>query len=208
MVTGQHVKKQACKEKMRSCRDIIEKFNSHRHNKTKVLNKIEPTKSLLIAPMPCEIKAAIIRNKTVDSIQENDVSDIAYRFLQCRRGETNTFKEAICWASYSIMMIALARRVPTIPLPIRVGFIANGVLHVPPNIRNSLTYRETKQSCDEWLTQRIGSAQVGYIKNLQFNQLGMFKLVDFLNRENIDITSLKGREKRKDEKFSCWKMDR
>lgn len=169
------------------------------------LDKIEPNNTLLIGPMPCEKKAAAIRNNTIESMQKYDTGDVAYRYLQCRRGANNTLKEAMLWGSYATIMLGLTCR---LPLPIRLVAVGQAAVHVPPNIGNTIRYAETKKYSEIWLLERLGKEKLAEIQSMTFNQAGMFSLNAFLKREKIDAASVENRTKSADEPFSCWNMDR
>lgn len=167
--------------------------------------EVKPYNTLFVGPMPCEKKAAAILNKTSLSMQQNDIGDVAYRYLQCRRGKNNTLKEAILWGSYSIILLGFMRRKPR-----QMGLIwaLPTALHVPPNIGNTIRYAETQKSCEEWLATRLDKDKVAEIRAMTFTQSGMFSLTHFLNREKIDNTSVIPRTKTEDSHFSCLNMDR
>jgi hypothetical protein len=80
--------------------------------------------------------------------------------------------------------------------------------NIPPNISNTLRYRETKISCAKWLSQRLGEKNLEQIRNLKFNQHGMFKLASFLKNEKIDATSVEAKREKEDGWLQCWNRDR
>lgn len=169
------------------------------------LKEVRPYNTLFISPMPCENKCAAIRNKTVASMRQNDIGDVAYRYLQTRRGQNNTLKEVIFWGSMSTIMLGLFRGSSR---SVRLLSALPSALHVPPNIGNTIRYSETKRSSEEWLSSRLDKNKIKEIKAMKFNQAGMLSLNIFLKRENIDNSSVENRTKTKDTSFSCWDMDR
>ena len=169
------------------------------------LKEVKPYNTLFISPMPCEYKSAAIRNKTVASMRPNNIGDVAYRYLQSRRSQNNTLKEAILWGSFSTIMLGLNRGRSR---SVRLLSTLPCALHVPPNIGNTIRYSETKHSCEEWLSSRLDKNQIKEVKAMRFNQSGMVSLNLFLKRENIDNSSVANRIKTEDTLFSCWDMDR
>ncbi len=167
------------------------------------LQKVSPTKSLLIRPMLCEQQAAQIRNRTIDSIVAGNTADIAYRFLQARRGENNTFYKVIVIALAVILLSKFVFKDPGSRLVMLAW-----LLNLPPNISNTLRYKVTKQLCEEWLTRKLGSDKVKKIRDLRFNKAGMFQLKTILNDEKIDVTSLANRNKDGFSYFPCFNMDK
>ncbi|MGQ3892340.1 hypothetical protein [Legionella sp. CNM-4043-24] len=175
------------------------------------LKRVSPTNTLFFlpgAPMDCERQAAKIRNHTVSSMEKNDVRSVAYRYLQNRAGETCTRREATVygvlfisfiyyfifhlpneWASHPQLkhqmqedelyrLIQVMGALPsffTIPL----------FLSVLPNVRNTLRYRETKNSCQVWLTQKIGNDDFQQIEHLSYNQEGFFKINELMDKKRI-----------------------
>lgn len=192
---------------MSMTRSLIETLNLHNVEKKIPLKKVTPSKSLLICSMPCEIKAATIRNQTVDSMEAENIEDVSYRFLQARRGENNSFYEAVCWGIYTIIVYEIVYEL-LCTNPISFLFLLPSALYVPPNISNTLRYGETKKSCEEWLNNRLGEDKFEQIGRLKFNQEGMFKLASFLKHEKIDSTSVEAKGKKEDRWFQCWNMDR
>lgn len=47
--------------------------------KLSTLSKKAPTKSLLIHSMPCEKKAAHIRNQAIEAMEKNEAMEVGYR---------------------------------------------------------------------------------------------------------------------------------
>ncbi len=181
-------------------RSILESLYFGTSDKT--LNKVTPSKSLFIGAMPCEIKAARIRNSAVDSIEAKDVGEVSYRFLQARRGENVTLSESLFWG---ISTIVACKLFCTTPLSLLL--LLPYVLHVPPNIYNTLRYGKTRKFCEEWLSQRLGGGKFARIKELKYSQEGLFKLTCFLKDEKIEPPSLEGKGKKENRVFSCWNLD-
>lgn len=137
------------------------------------LKKSKPTKSLLFTSMPCERRTSAIRNRTVKSMQANDVGDVAYRYLQNRQGARNSVQEAVFWAFHATLSIKFLRQCPKISLPVRTAIVCYPVLMLPPNITNSLKYRETKIACEVWLTNKL--------EKQKFEEIEKFKLQSIRN---------------------------
>lgn len=58
-------------------------------------------------------------------------------------------------------------------------------LNVPPNICNTLRYRETKNSCEDWLTQKLGKKDFEQIEKLSYNREGFLKINELLDKKEI-----------------------
>lgn len=173
----------------------------------KMASHVTPYNTLFFGPMPCEEKAAAIRTKTLESMKNNDIADVAYRYLQNRRGANNTLNEAVFWGCLfisSIYGISRHNNNRLIPLFSTIPM----ALHIPPNIGNTIRYRETKQSSEEWLNRKIGKEKLAEIQSIKFNQQGMFSLNALIAREQIDRSSIKDKTKKEDSVFSFWDMDR
>jgi len=167
------------------------------------IQKVKPRNTLLITPMMCEHTAAQIRNSTVDSMQKNDIADVSYRYLQSRRSENNTFYEVIFWTTSSFLLFKLACTIN----PILYLCLLAYAPHIPPNIGNTLRYKETKNYCAEWLTEKLGNDKFAEIKKLKFNKNGMFNLAALLKTENIDAIYLESKITKED-KLQCCNRDR
>lgn len=140
------------------------------------LNKVEPTKTILIKTFRCEHQAAYIRNQAVESINRGDIKGVAYRYLQSRQGEDYTFFEAIFWGTLTGIILAAslyiynnANNAPfsenndsntnNMILNLFPGFllIANlaPFINCVINTNNTRRYKETKEGCEAWLKEKI-----------------------------------------------------
>jgi hypothetical protein len=175
---------------------IINQINQyHSENQTTSLARVEPTQALLLAPMPCEKRTALIRNKTVASLEAHDIGEVAFRYLQNKEGEINTQSEVIVWGIFTALSFALLTGAKTLDANIFIQGIlllcaAGCTAHVLPNINNSNRYHETKLACHEWLQNQLGQQKLHRIENLPYNTSGMNKLTRFLQGENINTDSI------------------
>jgi len=145
---------------MSTSREIIRKESKI------TLEEVKPYNTLFIGPMPCEKESAAIRNKAVASMRQRDIGDVAYRYLQSRRGQNQTLNEAIFWGSFSTIMFGLTRG-HSGPRPLRLIPALPSALHVPPNIGNTIRYRETKEYCEEWLSSQLDQKKITEIKAMK-----------------------------------------
>ena len=94
-------------------------------------------------------------------MQINNTADVAYRYLQSRRGENNTLKEAVFWGCLSITVFGMPRHSSRL---ITLLFLSiPSALQVPPNIGNTIRYRETKKPSEECLSKKIGKEKLAEI---------------------------------------------
>lgn len=170
----------------------------------KDFKKDTPSKTLIFKSMPCEIKAAHIRNSTIDGMENNDIAEVAYRFLQSRRGENNTFYEACFWSLYTIMLYSLIQSNPACYI-----FLIPNIARIPPNISNTLSYHQTKNACEEWLAKRLSIEHVQEIKSLKYDQKGLNKLTHFLTQNQIKTDNIEDKKCDAQRPFSyCFNMDK
>lgn len=187
-------------------RDILQGFKAffyHSDRPKPPIQTVKPKKALLVTSMICEIKAAEITNSAVYEMEKNEIGNVAYRFLQSRRGENNTFNEILFWSTASLILFELGYKIH----PILYLCLLCYAPHIPPNIGNTLRYKETKNYCAEWLTQKLGIETFEKIKELKFNRAGMFKLSSLLNEKNINASHLENKID-KEERFQCCNRDR
>ncbi|MBV9576777.1 MAG: hypothetical protein JO149_09160, partial [Gammaproteobacteria bacterium] len=86
---------------MSTTRSLTEKFANHSQ-----LNDVNPTKSLLICAMPCEVRAAEIYNSTVASIKAEDTHSIALHYLKNGMGKNLSFaKTSTCVLLLLVLMV-------------------------------------------------------------------------------------------------------
>lgn len=164
-------------------------------DKSKItLKRVKPCNTLFFGPMPCEDKAAAIRNKTVNSMERGDIGDVSYRYLQSRQGLNNSLKVAIPLGSIStIMLFGLTRRFRLVGLLSAIPSVLPSVLYVPPNIGHAIRYSETKRSCEDWLSSRLAENKIKEIKAMKFNNFSFYSLNNLLARENINNSSVASR---------------
>lgn len=173
-----------------------------------LLGRTKPNRTLLVSSMRCEYIAAEIRNQTVDSMEREDIADLAYRYLQTRRGTSNCIKEALCWSSCAAMILVyglIYRDSNRFLLSLSLVLCA---LHVPPNLGNAIRYAESQNGCEMWLSTRLPAKDVATIKAMRFEKAGMHALIAFFKASRTDITSIEHRTKKEDSFFSCWDMGR
>lgn len=161
---------------MRSTRDMYDAL------------KVEPTKALLVCPMPCEGLAADKRNEAVSYMEHDDVPGVAMAYLE------NRFMEK--WADAEIFIPALIAVnsiyqfvVDRNPGAI-LGLLIAGA-YMLPNIFNTIRYHETKNACEKWLASRISAENMDDIEKLYYNKRGLFALSDILQEEGISTEQLK-----------------
>lgn len=154
---------------------------------------IRPYRSLFFLSMPCEHRAAAVFNEAKKSMKEKDSSAVAYRFLQSREGEKNSFTEASFYTALGNIMLWSARNSPATPrasLPI-LFLIAGNIL---PNIGNFIRYREIKLQSRQWLSGDLGEEQLAVIEALSYNDSGLNTLKNFFENENRSTVSIKNKK--------------
>lgn len=145
------------------------------------LRRVEP----IVQFGRCARQVAGIRNKTVTSMENGNTEDVAYRYLQSRTGESNTFREVLGYGlllAFALSNLIKPGRIVLLPfvLPIFALFILN--------ISNTLRYRETKHSCEAWLKQRSMN-KFNNIQSLSYDSVGLFKLKQIFDKEDDVIRS-------------------
>ncbi len=171
------------------------------------LERVEPTQSLLITPMPCEKTCAMIRNSTVDSMETANTAKVAYRYMQNNAGASNTLFEAGIYSACVLVSIVEAALKPEIALLAGVMMLAE-IAHILPNVNNTLRYRETRDACAEWLEGRLSPEKLEQIKALKYNEAGIKKLVDMMRDEHVDLSFIEQKAQTKDDPFPCWQLVR
>jgi hypothetical protein len=182
-----------------------EKFDFEKNLK---LKRIAPTNALwpILGPTPCEIQTALIRMQTLTCMEENDTRAATYRYLENQQKEINTRRQAIVYGSFYLYSVCsfisnclvsqpesqMEKKFDKITLAL-TGL--NSLLHmilflfVPPAVCNTLRYRETKNLCKSWLTQKLGGEVVQKIEKLSYNSAGFFKVDKLLDKKEIPPAS-------------------
>lgn len=172
------------KNNMSTTRHLIENWKY-----IATIKKLTPSKSLVIQPMPCEIKAAEIRNKAVDGIMNNNIGEITYRYLQSNQGKMKTATETVSYLALIAMLASHLFKDNDINYA-AAFFILFSIANILPNINNALRYSGTQELCKEWLCERLGKQKVEKIQKMQYTLTGMLDLTAFLKEEKIDASNV------------------
>jgi hypothetical protein len=97
----------------------------------------EPTNALCVGPMPCEQYAARIGNSAAEALRNEDVPQVARRYLQSREGYQVERNIVLKWAALSLVL--------GIGLPVLL-----------PTVTTTLRYQRIKRACKEFLIDRMG----------------------------------------------------
>lgn len=159
------------------------------------LKKVEPTKSLLVISAPCEDKAAHIHNEAVIAVNQQDMPEVVRRFKQSQSGEGNSMFQATIMPVMLVMLIkciidlhesihknhqsnlysnSLYDNIQTTALILFTACAVFAGLMIPPNISNTLRYRQTKNECANWLTQRLDSKTFNDLANIERKETSSF----------------------------------
>lgn len=162
-------------------------FETTATNTAVALNTVTPKQSLLCKAMPCEIKAAAIRNKTVDDMKANDLSMVCYRYLQSRQGQKSTRAEAATFSALTAANIVLGAIGGTV-----FSFLIGGLTapHVPPNIGNTGRYRKTKRACKDMMKNQLDANTIAQIQNLKYSNEGLRTLKQIMTSKGVDTRNL------------------
>jgi hypothetical protein len=126
------------------------------------LTRAEPTNTLGCGPMPCEEMASQIRNAAVGELNDDNVAQVAHRYLQTREA-FHTEKQIV------IGMVAMSL------------FMGMGLPVLVPAIPSTLRYRKVKRACKQYLIDRLGQADFNKIQALDYRSPGTrFRLADIL----------------------------
>lgn len=147
------------------------------------LDRVKPTKSLLITSMPCEYAAAAIRNKAVTSMEAGDVSGVWKRHRNSLNGENDACSKIVWLTLFMIFELVLFYNIedtsqslePTCPAndlnvaSLSSNELGSGSSSIPPlfalfscilgfllpTLSNAIRYRETREGCEAWLLQEL-----------------------------------------------------
>lgn len=124
---------------------------------------------------PCQKRAALIRNRTVRFIGDNETAAVAYLYLQSRKGLATTRLQT---AIYSIASVLL----PLIPFT---------VSHAVVSGRNALRYKQTAVIARRYLETNLDERTFRAIDALEFDTEGLKRLVQALKKANIPMEVLR-----------------
>ena len=155
------------------------------------LDKMKPTKALLIDSMSCEEKAAHVRNEAVDAIQNQNDMEVGYRYLQSRSGRISTSYEAKLAGVFAILgFVNLCKNPGFIPAFAMLTYIAN----IFPNLSNWSRYQETENACAEWLKNKFNEQEFKQIQNMSYNEKDLNSLTLFFKSKNIPAEKKKNKD--------------
>lgn len=146
------------------------------------LDRVIPTKSLLITPMPCEVAAAEIRNKAVASMETGDVVGVMLRHRNSSKGENEAYLKLVFLTLLTIFELVLFYNIDeesqslasTCPandlnvaslssnklgsgsssIPALFTLFSSILIMLLPTFSNAMRYRETRIGCEAWLRQQ------------------------------------------------------
>jgi len=147
----------------------------------KTLSRTKPSKVFVFKSMPCEEKAAAIRNKAIDSIERGDVAETAYRYLQSRAGVKDMILEGTLIILMTPFLCSGKGR-----FIIGGAFCSSTMLLI---IKNIFKLRETRDYCDKWLSQHLDDESIKEIHQMYFIH-SKRDLVNFFKEKNIDTKSI------------------
>jgi len=139
----------------------------------RVPDDVKPTKTALFFSHLCEKKAAKIRNKTLSEMRKNDVGNVAYYLLKCKRGVSVTLFEMLPYLVIFFSAIAYYCRL-TFEIGIKFLTMWNtgllgivGLLcyaNLSTNIVNVTRYQKTTRDCKDWLKGNLNNNTFEEIK--------------------------------------------
>lgn len=93
-------------------RELEAGVSFQKENKPIVLESVTPTNALyycLFKPMPCEIKAAKMRNEAVKNMKENNIAGVAFNYLDNKKYEKSILFELVSYGISSFLLLFFDR---------------------------------------------------------------------------------------------------
>lgn len=147
----------------------------------------EPNKVFFIASTPHETLAAHLRNYAVESMEKDDVANVAYYYLENEREMKVSIKDAALAGLTALSTIYTAIRSG------HPGFLIGTLftmLTFIPSVSCAMTYEETKNASAVWLGNRLGQDKADQIKSIPLTKEGLFTLADLLKKDSINTHHL------------------
>lgn len=150
------------------------------------LYKVNPKHTLLFS-CPCEIECANNRNETVESIANENISEVALCYLRSRSRQHQT-RTMACFSGSAATFYAIVFAMVAAPAVALSALLLFGI--VLPNLGNTGRYRKTKRGAKQWLKEKVGESLFKKIKPLKYNKNGIDQLASILIKEGYITNSL------------------
>jgi hypothetical protein len=141
----------------------------------------------------CGIGATLLLGlmKFEDSIQLNSIRLIIVLNSLFNTPRINTrFQEA---KNSEILFLALLSATLLYVIPtnyyITIILVAFLVGHMAPNVYNVLSYKETKNECDKWLSKKLKEQTLNQLRTLTWSTSGMDTMYQIFKNEKINSSS-------------------
>lgn len=183
-------------------------FNKTLNTKNTFLKPVSPTRTLLIRSMPCEERAAHIRNQTIVSLENNDVAEVSFRYIQSKAGFSNAGSDAVRFGLFILMSLILINIIHNLKMRKEnpnLGVFLEGMILLPtmallmlflPSTSNALRYYQTKEGCASWLRDNMDINCFSKLDELVYipqSNSSLPKLKKVLEDHHIDAFSLNKR---------------
>lgn len=186
--------------------------------------EVQPTRALFLSSQPCEKKAAAITNKSRKAMEEKNISDVVYRYVQNKQGANGSLLEMTGYA-YSLLVcfsaIAIFNMISFMynsfsndaeKEQIVIGSIAGLSLFtlipsffslgvILADTQNMRRYSQTEKQCLEWLREKLSAQQIKHVEKIRLDAPGMFALKQFISDAKLQIPTETVQKKL--EKFGC-----
>ena len=155
-----------------------------RHESTNCRYQKVVPETFLGTSWPCQTRAAMIRNRLIDEITNEETAIVALRYMQSKQGFSTTKFRTIAFAVCSIASSLV------LPLSLFLGSVSY------VNCRNAVKYRKTSSIAKEYLNKTLDQRTVKNIEKLKYDDSGMQDLYRMLhdtqdkNNRKIAMTNL------------------
>lgn len=148
-----------------------------------LLDEVKPTKSLLFASMPCEIRTASVKRGTLRAMENSDPVAVAFRHLQCKKGINKSTNEIFGFLMlFSLTMLLLFSRNnensdESMDLSNSILYIGLliCVLNIIPEIQNRHIYQDLSNKSLKWLEKNTNTQAIREVASCDYDNVQSIK---------------------------------
>lgn len=166
------------------------------------LNYVKPTAVYTVASLPSEKTCAAVINQTVDGMKDDDIAQVAYRYLQSRAAANTSFYTGAAY--FGGMLSSLCAAIFYDVRAVALAFVEALATQAPA--QNYFSYADTRDACEAWLKEKMSPAQFAKLHSLEFNQVGLDCLAALMDEMHVDTAFIKQQANKPDGVADLWRL--
>lgn len=139
--------------------------------------EVKPTKTLLFASMPCEKRAASVKQGTLSAMHNADTESVAFRYMQCKKGtkeSNNEIIDSLVMSGFAIMFLYSNKSeinnesVNLFHVFCYLALILN-LLSIMPAVQNRLIYHDMSNKSLDCLKKNLDEQKLKEVTSCDYD---------------------------------------